>query len=164
MTALYILAQQYRADAEKLADLDLDPQTVADTLEGLGGELEVKAQNVAMFVRNLEATAAAIKEFERQQSTRRKAIEYRAEQMRDYLQRCMEATGIQRIEGPGIVLSFRKSTAVEIDEPALIPDGFMRKPEPPPPEPDKAAIAAALKAGTEVPGAHLVHRQSLQIK
>ena len=41
MTALYELAAEYRADAEKLADMDLDEQTLADTLEGLGGELEV---------------------------------------------------------------------------------------------------------------------------
>ena len=33
MTALYELAAEYRADAEKLADMDLDEQTLADTLE-----------------------------------------------------------------------------------------------------------------------------------
>ena len=64
MTALYELAAEYRADCEKLADMDMDEQTLADTLEGLSGELEVKAQNVIMFTRNLEATAAAIKEAE----------------------------------------------------------------------------------------------------
>ena len=50
MTALYLLAEEYRAAAEKLADLDLDEQTVADTLESLAGSVEVKATNVAMFL------------------------------------------------------------------------------------------------------------------
>ena len=164
MTALFILANEYRAAAAKLADLDLDEQTIADTLEGLSGELEVKAQNVAYFIRNLEATVDAITAFEVQQKERRKAYERRAEGLRRYLQSCMEGAGITKIEGPGVVLSFRKSSAVVIDEPGLVPAEFMRQPETPPPAPDKKAIADAIKAGLEVPGAHVESRQNLQIK
>jgi hypothetical protein len=51
-----------------------------------------------------------------------------------------------------------------IDEPALIPVEFLRTPPPPAPEPDKTAIAAAIKAGREVPGAHVEQRKSLQVK
>lgn len=163
MTALYVIANEYREAAMALADLDLDAQTVADTLEGLSGELEVKAQNVAFFVRNLEVTAAAIKQHETEQAARRKAIENRAESLRAYLFRCMEATGIEKIETPAIKLSFRKSSAVAIDGVDLIPAEYMRVPEPPPPAPDKKAIADALKAGVDVPGAHLEHRRSLVI-
>lgn len=164
MTALYVIAAEYVEAAKKLADLDLDEQTIADTLEGMSGALEVKAQNVACFIRNLEVTADAIKAFEAAQKERRQAIERRAERMRSYLQTCMEATGIQRIEGPGVVLSFRKSTAVAIHEPEMIPAKFMRTPEPPPPAPDKTAIAAAIKAGKDVPGARIEVRHHLQIK
>ena len=164
MTALYIIANEYRDAAVKLADLDLDEQTIADTLESLSGELEVKAQNVAFAIRNLEVTADALKAFEKQQKERREAIERRAESMRAYLQRCMEATGITKIEGPGVTLSFRKSSAVVIDEPGLIPAEFMRQPEPPPPAPDKKAIGDAIKAGREVQGARVETRHNLQIK
>lgn len=164
MTALYLLANEYRQAAMALSDLDMDAQTVADTLEGMSGELEVKAQNVALMVRSLEASADACKQWAKDATERSKAIEARAAGLRDYLRRCMETTGIQKIEGPGVTLSFRKTSAVAIDEQALIPAEFMRTPEPPPPAPDKVAIAAALKAGREVPGAHLEHRQSLQIR
>ena len=164
MTALYELAAQYRSAADQLSDLDLPPEVVADTLESLSGELEEKAQSVAMLIRNLEVTAEAIKAFEASQAERRKAIERRAESLKDYIRRNMEACGITKIEGPGITLSFRKSSAVVIDEPALIPAEYMRQPEPPPPAPDKKAIADAIKAGKEIAGAHVEHRQSLQIK
>lgn len=163
MTALYVIANDYRAAAEKLAEMELDEQTIADTLESLSGDLEVKAQNVAFMVRNLEVTAEAIKAFEVAQATRRKAIENRADGLRRYLATCMEATGIDKIEGPGIKLSFRKSTAVMIDGADLIPAEYMRTPEPPPPAPDKKAIGDALKAGVVVPGASLEHRRSLVI-
>lgn len=163
MTALYVLASEFRAAAEKLADLDLDPQTVSDTLEGLSGELEVKAQNVAHMVRAFEADAAAMKEWAKSATERAKAVENRAEALRDYLARCMETTGIEKIEGPGVKIGFRKSSAVVIDGIALIPAAFMRTPEPPPPAPDKKAIAEAIKAGEAVPGAHIEHRKNLQI-
>jgi hypothetical protein len=164
MTALYLLADEFRAAADKLADLDLPPEAVADTLESLSGELEVKAQNVAFMVRSLEASATACKEWAKAASERAKSIESRAESLRDYLSRCMQSCGIERIEGPGVTLSFRKSSAVIVDEPGLIPALFVRQPPAPPPAPDKAAIADALKAGQEVPGAHLEIRKNLQIK
>jgi hypothetical protein len=165
MTALYELAAEYRADAEKLADMDLDEQTLADTLEGLGGELEVKAQNVIMFTRNLEATAAAIKEAEAQMAARRKALENRAAGLRRYVLENMQFAGIQKIECPFFKLSIRDNpAAVDIYEPGLIPAQYMKQPEPPPPAPDKTAIKAAITAGTEVPGAKLTKGTRLEIK
>jgi hypothetical protein len=164
MTALYLIAAEYRTAAEQLANLDLDPQTVADTLDSMSGDLEVKAQAVAAMVRSIEADAAAIKQWASDANDRAKAVQARADSLREYLSTNMQACGITKIEGPGITVSFRKSSAVVIDEPGLIPAGYMRQPEPPPPVADKKAIADALKLGLTVPGAHVETRQNLQIK
>jgi hypothetical protein len=164
-TSLYVLTGEYLAVADRLADLDLDDQTVADTLEGLAGELEVKATNVAMFVRNLEASADAIKEAEGRMAARRKAIENRADRVRHYLQYNMETTGITKIESPYFKLAIRENPpSVVIDAESLIPAAFMRQPDPPPPSPDKKALAVALKAGEDIPGCHLGHSKRLEIK
>lgn len=164
MTALYLLAAEYRDTAAKLADLEMDTQTVSDTLESMAGELEVKAQAVAAMVRSMEADAAAIKQWVSDAQDRAKAVQARADALRDYLANNLQACGIQKVEGPGIVIGWRKSSAVVIDEPGLIPAEYMRRPEPPPPAPDKKAIGDALKAGAAVPGAHIETRQNLQIK
>lgn len=165
MTALYVLAHEYREAAERLADLDLDEQTIADTLEALGGDLEVKAANVAMFTRNLDATAGAIKEAEGQMAARRKAIEARADGMRRYLLACMRSAGVQKVETPLLRLAVRDNPpAVEVFDTELVPTEFMRQPEPPPPAPDKTAIKTAIKAGRDVPGTRLVITQRLEIK
>lgn len=165
MTALYELAREYRDAAETLADLDLDEQTLADTLEGMSGELEVKAQNVIMFTRNLESTAAAIKEAEAQMAARRKALENRAAGLRRYVLENMQFAGVQKIECPWFTLSVRDNpAAVEIFEPGLIPAEYMTQPAPPPPAPNKTAIKAAINAGTEVPGAKLTNGTRLEIK
>lgn len=164
MTSLYAIAQEYQQAARTLADLDLPVEAIADTLEGMSGELEVKAQNIAHVVRAIEADAAAVKQWAKDAADRAKSLQARADSLRDYLARNLLACGVQKIEGPGVVLSFRKSSAVVIDEPALIPAEFMRQPEPPPPEPNKTAIADAIKAGREVPGAHVEQRMNLQVK
>lgn len=164
MTQLYLLAGEYRAAAEQLADLDLPPEVVRDTLESMAGELEVKAQAVGHMVRSIEANASAIQQWAKDAMERARSAQARADALREYLSTNLQACGISKVEGPGISLSFRKSTAVVIDEPGLIPAGFMRVPEPPPPSPDKKALGDALKAGEAVPGAHLETRLNLQIK
>ena len=164
MSALFVLASEYRALGDQLADLDLDEQTIADTLEGAAGELEVKAEAVACFAAGMDAMAAAIKTREGELKARRESVEKRAASLRDYLSRTLQACGIEKIERPGAVISFRKSSAVVIDEPSLIPAEYMRQPEQPPPSPDKKAIGDALKAGVDVPGTRIEHRKNLTIK
>jgi len=165
MTTLYLLAHEYRAAADQLADLELDDQTIADTLEGMAGELEVKATSVAMMARNLEATAAAIKDAEAQMASRRKALERRSEWLRRYLLESMQHAGIKRVECPQFALTVRDNpAAVDVFESALVPAEFMRQPEPPPVAPDKKAIRDALAAGTDVPGCRLTKTQRLEIR
>ena len=163
--SLYEIATTYRADAARLQDLDLPAEVVTDTLDAMAGELEVKAQNVVMFARDLQATAAAIKDAEEQMAKRRKAIENRAKHLLDYVQGCMETAEVQKIECPYFKLALQaKPPSVDVYEPGLIPEQYMRAPEAPPPAPDKTAIAKAIKEGHEVPGARLVHGKHLLSK
>jgi len=120
---------------------------------------------VAFFVRNLEATAAAIKQAEADMAARRKAMENRADGLKRYIFESMTVAGIEKIECPHFRLAIKNNpAAVEIFEPGLVPASFMRTPEPPPPAPDKTAIKEALKAGQDVPGARLTSGQRLEIK
>ncbi|KQP36104.1 siphovirus Gp157 family protein [Pseudorhodoferax sp. Leaf274] len=165
MTALYDIAAEYREAAEKLAELDLDEQTIADTLEGLGGDLQVKAQNVVFFARNLEAMAEAIKKAEGEMAKRRKAMENRSAGLLRYVLDSMQAAGVTKIECPHFRLSVRDNPgAVDVFEPELLPAQFMVRPELPPPAPDKKAISAALKAGDDVPGARLTAGKRLEVR
>ncbi|MFN3706415.1 MAG: siphovirus Gp157 family protein [Thermoflexales bacterium] len=165
LPALYELAADYRHALELLADLDLPEAVVQDTLEALKGEVEVKATNVAAFIRNLESLAEQIRQAEQQMAARRKAIESRAERVRQYLLANMQACGITKIESPWFAISIRKNPpAVEIVDEALIPPELMMTPPPPPPKPNKEAIKALLKAGQEVPGARLSQGVRVEIR
>lgn len=163
--SLYAVAQEHRAMVEILMASEHDAQTIHDTLEAESYPLEVKAQNVAYAIKNLDALATSIKAAEAEMAARRKAVEKRAEHLREYTKTCMEVAGVSKIDCPHFALSIKKNpAAVDIFEPGLVPVEFMRQPEPPPAAPDKAAIKAALQAGRNVPGAMLTQGTRLDIK
>lgn len=146
LPALYEIAETYRSAMEKLGDMDLDEQTIRDTLEGIEGDLQVKGQNVAAFCLHLESMANAIAEAEKKMAHRRKVISNRADNIRAYIKSCMETAGIQEIECPYFKMKIKKNPPkVVIDDEAGIPSEFMNTPPPPPPVPDKKAIAEFLK-------------------
>ena len=165
MSHLYEIVR-HRAEFERLAESgDLDPQVILDTLESLDGELSDKAVSVAQFSRNLEATAAAVREAGKAMLDRAARLEKRAESIRNYLLFQMEFAQVSKIECPWFVIAVRKNPPmVVIDDEAAIPEAYKVQPEPPAPRPDKKQIAAAIKAGEDVPGARLVQSERLEIK
>ena len=165
MTSLYNIAAQYRADLDRLADLDLDPQTVADTLEGMQGELRDKLRAVIAYSLDLDVLATGTEEAAKRLADLAKARRARVQALRDYALATMQGCGISEVATDefGAKLA-KKPPSVQILDASAIPAAYMRTPEPPPPAPDKAAISAALKAGASVPGCELVHGYRLAIK
>ena len=165
LPSLYLIADDYLQQVAALADLDLPPEVVADTLESLSGDIEAKSTNVAAFIRNLESTAEQIKAAESEMAKRRKAIEARADHIREYLKSNMIRTGITKIECPYFKLAIRDNPeSVVIDDAGKIPGELYTYPVAPEPFPDKKAIKEAIKAGQQIEGAHLERGQRLEIK
>ena len=165
MTSLYQLTNEFQLLETKLNESDYDEQTIADTLEGASGDIETKATNVAMFIRNLESSAEAIKQAEKDMADRRKPIEKKAESIRQYLKDNMQRCGITKIDSPYFALTLKKNPpSVIIDDAGAIAGELYVYPEAPAPYPDKKAIAELLKAGKVVNGAHLEQAERLEIK
>lgn len=163
-TSLYALASEYEQIANKLMEMDLDEQTIRDTLEGCTGELEVKAVNVGMFIRNLEANADQIKAAEKAMADRRKQIEKKADSVKQYLFENMKRVDVTKIDSPYFSLTIKKNPPkLVVDDKDALPKEFMVMPPPPPPQIDNAALKAALKNG-DVSGAHLEQGERLEIK
>lgn len=161
---LYTIAAEHRALADALQDMDLDEQTIADTLDAESGLVE-KSQSVAFVIRNMEAFAAAVKAEADAMTERAKQAQKRADSIKAYLHSCMTLAGVQKIEHPQFTLSIAKNPAsVQILDDKQIPAKFMRQPVPPPAAPDKKAIKAAIEAGEDVPGVKLAQGTSLRIK
>ncbi len=163
--SLYQLSNDYLEALDVLTDpeMDLPIEVVTDTLEALTGDLEEKAVNVTKFLRNMEATAKAIKEAELDMAKRRRSLENRVKWMKDYLKGNMEHTGITKIECPYFKLSIQKNPAtVNITDEKAIPDQF--KEQIISWKIDKTAIKNALKTGETVTGAVLANGTRLAIR
>lgn len=163
--ALYQIADNYLADIRDLDDEDLDEQSFLDKLKSLGGDLDAKATATAMYVKNLEAAADAIKQAEKAMAERRKTKESKASKVKEYLLENMLRTGITKIECPHFVLSVRKNPpSVDVLMQDQIPDEYFDIPDPLPPTLNKKRLADDLKAGVVIEGARLTQGNSLQIK
>lgn len=165
---LYELTAQYRQLEALESSDDLPPEVIRDTLDGLEGQLQEKATNVGLFIRNLESVADAIDEAAEKMRERGTRLRKRAQSLNDYLLFNMQASGITKVESPFFTLKVKTNPpTVVVDSESLIPAEYMTQPDPlppPPPRPDKKAIAAAFKDGAEVPGCHVEQRQRLEIE
>lgn len=166
MTALtlYQLTGNWLEMANKLSDMDLDAQTIADTIEGSDEQmaLEEKAQGYEMVARNFEASIPAIDHEIKRLQDMKKAKQARADALRKRVKDTMLTMGVQKIACPLFELRIQKNPAsVEVYEDDLVPKEFWRTPDP---VIDKAALKEALKAGQEVQGARLTPGDSLRIK
>lgn len=159
---LHEIAIQYRKEADLLANMDLDEQTLLDTLEGAAWPLEVKAQNAVAVLENLAATAEAMANHIKAVQERKRAVESRVKFLKRHILVGMDLAGVGKIECPAFRITVTSNPAsVDVFEPDLVPLEYTITPKP---EPNKTAIKEALQQGIDVPGARLVYGQSLRIK
>lgn len=149
----------------KLMELNFDDCTIVDTLEGESTALTQKIEDYGHVIRNMEAFASAIKLEEVRIVDRRKAIEKRVENVKEWLLKNMVACDINKIECPAFTISLHDNPGkVSITDEKLIPDEYLKVPDLPPPSPDKASILRDLKAGKEVSGCFLEKGKRISIK
>jgi hypothetical protein len=164
---LYEISNEYLATAQQLAELDLDEQTITDTLEAAQWPVEEKGRALSAVILNMRAEADMVNDAIKKLSHRAKAIESRAQALHDYLLINMQRTGITEIkalDGTFKAKLYRERDAnVIIDSDNLIPADYMRE-IPARCEPDKVLIKKAINDGYEVPGAHIVKKDRLEIK
>lgn len=60
-TRLIDLVGEWKQVADMMSDPEIDEQTIIDTLEGISGEIEVKADGYGSVIRNLEFEVSALK-------------------------------------------------------------------------------------------------------
>lgn len=163
---LYELANDYAALLQAIENDEIPEEAIADTLEAIKGEIEIKADNIACLLKNTEAEIKAFKEEEARLAERRKTKERVYERCKLYLSDMLLRTNVLNVETVRNKIGFRKSEAVEVD------DSFVAwaKEECPclltyaEPKANKTEIKKALKEGQAIEGAKLVVNQNIQIK
>lgn len=170
---LYEITENYRQlfetfdDCDELSDEEV--QAYFDTLEAIEGEFDVKAENIACFIKELngevDLLTAEINNLKARKSSKDKLID----RLKDMLVDNMQAVGIKKIDRPMAKLSLRnnaqsvtfKKESAFIEWAKANNCDFLRFKEP---EISKTAVKQALQNGEEIPGAELVRTVSVIIK
>ena len=154
---------------DMLLDPDVDPDDLADTIEGVLGEMESKADGYGAVITEIESRAAALRAEEKRMATERQRLESRAASMKQMLMAAMKAANKTKLEGNLFRFAIQKNGGVlpvVLDADVKdIPEQFRKVTI----EADKKAITEYLKqaseAGELVDWAHFAERgESLRMR
>ena len=161
MARLYDLTADFLKLKELAQDPDVDPEVLADTMEGLDYEIEVKADNYAKIIRELTADSEAYKAEIDRFTARKKTVDNNIARLKKSLESAMIATGKMKFKTELFSFSIQKNI------PALVIDGEVPKEYLIEQEPkvDNAKLKEDLKNGVDLAGvAHLEQSESIIIR
>lgn len=141
-----------------------------DTLTGIEGEFDEKAESIAIYYKQLLAEAKMLKAEKAAIAKRQSQKEKQAESLKTYLFKSMQALGRQKIDMPRAVMSLKKNapSLVVDDEISFVEwaeehnlDHLLKYSMP---EVKKNDVKALCKKGEEIPFVRTEAKQSLSIK
>lgn len=142
---------------------DLDPTVLKDTLDAIDDTRKEKLENLATWADQIKYEINFIED---KQRTWRDELSYRKNKLawiKQYMTDVLDDAGIKQFDTENHLLSVRNFKAsTVIDDAKKLPEAFVETKTVS--SPDKAAIYKAIKAGQEVPGAHLKNNRSAVIK
>lgn len=163
MRPLYYLVAQHK-QLEKLDVEDVDEATLLATLEGLEGEIALKVESVAAYIRNIECFAEAVEEAAHKMKFRSVNLNAKADRLKAYLQKQMDVLGQKTYQSPEFVIQIKKNPPrLVVDDIDKIPAKFKYETLP---ETclHRNDIRAALEKGEVVDGAHMEQGTRLVIR
>lgn len=156
MSTLYEITGDYLRLLEMLEEeKSIDPQAFKDTLEGIEGEFEIKADNYARIIKELRAESEKYAAEVRRMQKRMETLANNEKRLKQHLYESMKATGKTKFKTDLFSFGIQKNGGlqpVEILPDVKIPDKYLHK------EPDNNKIREALKNGEELPFAVLKER------
>lgn len=149
----------YEINREILSCIDYETGEILDVqrLEMLEIAKEKKIENVALWIKNLESEAAALKKEKDSFTQREKSTKNKIESLKKYLENALQG---QKFQTTKCAISFRTSTTLEMSEKAEIPEEFRKYSF----DLDKTKMKEALKNGANYKGFWLQKKQNISIK
>ena len=151
----------YEIDNEILECVDMETGEIIDTekLEALEIEREQKIEGVILWRKDLLAEAEAVKNEARNLTSRARALENKAEQLKEWTDNVLHG---EKFKTERCSVSYRKSSSVVIDDVHQLPVEVWKEVS----EDwiSKSKIKEFIDSGKEVNGAHIEEKQSIVIK
>ena len=165
MPHLYELTDQFKGLQKLIDDGEMSADDLADTIEGLSGDLKAKGKDVLLFMANLKGDIAAFDSEIKRMTARKKTMQRNHDWLTEYLRINMIDCVMTKIESPVFTATLRKPTKmVEITSEDELPVSYQTM-VPASWKINKVHILKDLKAGVEIPGAKMVDsKQGITIK
>lgn len=146
---------------------DVDPEVLADTLEGVQGEYDFKIESYCKVIKNLEADVVGIKAEVDRLNSKKKTLESNVDRLKKAMFESMKATDTPKVKGQLFTVAIQKNggkipviVAPDADT-SKLPDELVIVTE----KPNLDAIREQLEAGKSITGFSLGERgESLRIK
>lgn len=133
-----------------------------EAFQNLQMEREQKIENIALWIKNLDAEASAINAEKQKLDERETVLKNKAKRLKNYLLNILDG---DKFTTARVAISYRKSSAINVSNKFLEwakvnAKQFVKAKY----DVDKTAIKDALNSGQAVEGAELVYKQNIQIK
>lgn len=162
MATMHELTVDYMTVLNMATDGETPPDVIADTLEAISGEIEIKAENSAVIMQELKAEADKIDAEIKRLTARKKTYETNADTIKDRIYNAMKTTGKGKFKTTLFSFTIGKNPVkLVIDDADKIPKKYLI---PQPAKIDNAALKEELKSGKKCKYAHLEQSESLRIK
>lgn len=155
MASLYEIKGQYLQLMQMMDDTDGDMTVIKDTLEAIEGELEEKAENYAIIIREYMAEAEKFKAEKERLERKQIAAQNKADFLKEQIHRAMKETGKTKFKTGLFSFGIQKNggkAPLVMKEGVEIPEDYTKR------EPDMAKIREALDKGLKLSFAELGER------
>jgi len=154
--------QAFQEFDESLEEGELSSDIVFNTLEAIEGEFKDKIENVASYIKHIDAMVKANKEAEKQIKERRQRLERQQASLKNYVISSMNSAGYKKLPYSRFNVSIRKCPpSLKIDDERLLSKYMTERVIR---DLNKAQVKEDLKLGCTMQGAHLEYGDSLTIK
>lgn len=144
-----------------LKDMDIEEGNLNSALENIDDEIETKAENIAKVLRDFDGDIEALKSEEERLAKKRKAIENRQKQLKEYLQNAMLVLGKRKFKTDLFSFNIQKNApSLKILDESKIPEDYYKIEK----KLNKNDLKEAVKNGLFEDAAELVQTESLRIR
>lgn len=152
---LFAITSEYEYLLQLMEDPDTDPEVLADTLEAIQGEMEVKLDSYGIVLKELESEKAKWEAEQKRAESYVTSISSNITRMKTAIMDAIRATGDNKFKTDHFRFSIAKNGGLQpLKITGAVSNSFMILR----PEPDTRAIRQALEEGFELPFAHLEER------
>ena len=157
---LYEMATNYRDLTNRD---DLNPDTIADTLDSLTDSMNVKVDNIASWIDENTADIDFLDKRMKSLREEKQRLKSLNDRLNHYLADTLDQAEIKKLTTDQHIVSVRNCRAsTVVNDPEKLTADFVKEVHEY--QPDKTAIYKALSAGKNVPGAHLEPNRKAVIK